>query len=53
MTREDKQWLEKEFRPVHDIFKDSITVAVAEINVDKVDSMRKSMVKLTERELKR
>ena len=53
LTRGDKQWLEKEFRPVLDIFRDSITVAVAEINADKVDSMRKSMVKLTERELKR
>ena len=38
---------------MYDLFYNSFTVAIAEVNDEKNDSLRRSLVKLTEAELKR
>ena len=53
LTRAETKWVEDVFMPVHNLFQDSISVAVAEINMERLESMKKLLVKLTEKELKR
>ena len=53
LTRAETKWVDDKFRGVHDLFRDSFTVAIAEMNDEKNDSLRRSLVKLTEAESKR